>query len=90
MIGHKGLIDRSLIVVDLMKAGQCFKKDFKAEERQHIIPTHDDRVILLGAWLSRVGSATNAPAHHAMDDEIRFLLYRTFVKLFWHVSDEIS
>lgn len=52
MIGHKGLINRSLTVVDAMEAGQSFKKDFKAEEREHIIPTHDSRVIFAGARLS--------------------------------------
>lgn len=66
------------------KLHKSFKKGFKAEEGKHIIPTHDGRVIFALAWLSGVGSVTSAPAHHAMDDEKRILLYHLSVKKIFH------
>lgn len=80
-IGDKSAVNGLLIAINLAKLSKSRKKGFKAIERNHIfinirgrmfleeMRSHDSRVILIGAWLSRVGSATNAPAHHAMDDD---------------------
>lgn len=82
---------------DPAKLHKSFKKGFKAERGKHIIPAHDGRVIFALAWLSGVGTAANRPAHHAMDDWKRVLLYqscvkffRTFYQLFFQTSSRIE